>query len=126
VRVVDRGGQALEGLRVAEVAGDVRQTRREAIEHLAVHCLARGLDRRPRPLAQVGHRPVVDRDADDRAVEQTAAFEPIQRPEGHLLGEVAGDPEHDQDVGRPRLVSRGPGRRGVRVWSDCRGHRTAL
>ena len=109
VGVVDRGGQALEGLRVAEVAGDVGQTGREAVEQLAVHRLPGGLDRGARPLAQVGHRPVVDRDADDRAVEQAAAFEPVQRPEGHLLGEVAGDPEDDQDVGRPRLASRGRG-----------------
>jgi len=126
VRVVDRGGQPLEGLRVAEVAGDIRETGREAVEQLAVHRLPCGLDRGARPLAQVRQRPIVDRDADDRAVEQTAAFEPIERPEGHLLGEVAGDPEDDEDVGRPRRVSRGPSRRGARVRSDCGGHTSAL
>ena len=38
------------------------------------------------------------RDADDRAVEKALALEPVERAEGHLPGQVAGDAEDDEDV----------------------------
>ena len=65
-----------------------------------------GGDRGAGVLAQVVDAPVVDRHADDRAVEHAALLEPVERPEGHHLGEVAGDAERDEHVGRPRLVDR--------------------
>ena len=42
------------------------------------------------------------RDADDPAVELAAALEPVERLEGHLLRQIAGDPEDDEGV-RARL-----------------------
>ena len=58
-----------------------------------------------RPLDELLDGPVVDGHADDRAVEQAAPLEPVQRPERHHLRQVAGDPEDDEDVGR--LLSAG-------------------
>jgi hypothetical protein len=47
---------------------------------------AGGLDRLAGVLAQVLGGPVVDRDAHDRAAEQAAALQPVERAEGHHLG----------------------------------------
>ena len=63
---------------VAEVALHVREAPREAVEHLLVDRLPGRLDRRPRSVAQLFDRPVVDGDADDRAVEQPAGLEPVE------------------------------------------------
>ena len=95
---LDRRPDPFIGGRVGEVPRDVRETFCEAIEHRLVELLARSLDRRLGPLAQVGHGPVVDRDADDRAVEQPTRLEAIERPEGHHLRQVACDSEHDEHV----------------------------
>ena len=54
--------------------------------------------------------PVVDRDAENRAIEQASSLEPVERPEGHHLREVAGDPEDHELVG-PRAFGR---KRGLR------------
>ena len=62
---------------------------------------------------QLFERPVVERDADDRAVEQPAALEPVERPEGHHAGEVARDAEDHEDVGRSRR-------------RELRGHRQSI
>jgi hypothetical protein len=59
-----------------------------------------------RPLPQVVDRPVVGGDADDRAVEQAAALEPVERAQGHHLGQVAADAEGHEDVGGPLVVGR--------------------
>ena len=53
-------------------------------------------------VAEVVIRPVVDRHADDGAAQQTAPLQPVERVEGHHLGEVAGDPEDHEHVGRLR------------------------
>jgi hypothetical protein len=53
-------------------------------------------------LTQTVGRPVVDRHADNRTIQQPAPLEAVQGPEGHHLGEIAGDPERDEDV-RPRV-----------------------
>ena len=98
---VDRLGHPLVGGGVAEVA--LRRTRagsrsaRRPPGRAARRCPRSS----PRALLQLVDRPVVDGHADDRAVEQPAPLEPVERPERHHLGEVAGDPEHDEDVRRP-------------------------
>ncbi len=97
-RVAEDACEALERLGVGEVAGDVREARRETREDLVVHGLACGLDRRAGVRAQLVDRPVVDCHADDGAGQQAAALEAIQRPERHHLGEVSCDPEGDEDV----------------------------
>ncbi len=43
--------------------------------------------------------PVVDRDADDRGLELARGLEPVERPEGHFLRQVAADPEDRQHAG---------------------------
>ena len=58
-----------------------------------------------RVITQLLDRPVLGRHADDRAVQQTAPLEAIERVEGHHLGEVAGDAEDDEDVGGLRLAT---------------------
>ena len=56
-------------------------------------------DRLAGVLAQLLVVPLVDRDADDRAVELAPRLEPVERPEGHFLRQVAADPEDRQHVG---------------------------
>ncbi len=101
---VDRLADALVGRGVAEIARDVLQARREALEDRLVELLAGADDRLARPLDELVHRPVVDRHADHRAVEQPALLEPVQRAERHHLREIAGDAEDDEDVGRGRRL----------------------
>ena len=107
----DRGADPRVHRGVREVAGHVRQTGGEALEHLLVDRLARPLDRRARALDEVVDRPVVDRHADDRAVEQATPLEPVQRAERHHLRKIAGDPEHDEHVRRTLIRDPCPARR---------------
>jgi hypothetical protein len=65
-------------------------------------------DRLVGTLDQMLVRPVVEGDADDGAVEQPAALEPVQRAERHDPREVAGDPEDHENVGRQRPTVRLP------------------
>ncbi len=113
---------------VLEIAVDVREALREAVEHLLVERLAGGDDRVPRALDQLLERPVVERDADDRAVEEPARFESVQRAERHHAGEVARDAEDDEHVGAAarrrfaRVRGRGltrPRRRVIRPTRWC-------
>ena len=63
--------------------------------------------------------PVVDGDADDRAVEEAAGLEPVERAKRHHLRQVAGDPEDDEDVGRLGLLAARRGRCPLRA-QRCR------
>jgi len=111
---VERLGDRLVGGRVPEVAGHVLEAVGQALEHLLVELLPRADDRLARALLELVDSPVVDGDAEDRAVEQAALLEPVQGPEGHHLGEIAGDPEGDEDVRRlgTSACLCGPGRGG--------------
>jgi hypothetical protein len=122
-RPAERRGDALIRRRIGEVARHVRQPGGEALEDPLVQRLAAGRDRDPRVVAQIVGAPVVDGDADDRAVEQAAPFEPVQRSECHHLREIARDPEGDERVGGPsrRLFSGAP-----RLRSECGGHALAF
>ena len=95
------------------------RTGRKSLEDVFVELLARTDDRLARALDELLHGPVVDGDADDRAVEQPPQLEPIQRAERHHLREIAGDPEDDEDIGRPRISTR---LRDACLWSLCRAH----
>ena len=121
--VLEPPGEPLERLGVAEVARHVGQAGGEALEHRGVERLARREDRLAGALLEVVDRPVVDRDADDRAVQEAARLEPVERMEGHHLGEVAGDAEDDEDVGG--LVVRRAGHAGGRA-RDWGGHAPIL
>jgi hypothetical protein len=91
----------------AEVAADIGHPLAQFVDDVAVRLLVaeRGSDGLLRALAQVVIGPVVDRDTDDRAVQQAAALQLVERHEGHLLGEVAADPERDQHVRLLRLAT---------------------
>ena len=102
----DRGRDALVRGGVAEVALHVREPLREAREHRLVELLAGADDRVAGALDELIDRPVVDGDPDDRALEQPALLEPVQRVERHDLGQVPGDPEDHEDVGLLRLRRR--------------------
>ena len=115
LEVEDRADRALDLLRdalvrrvVLEVAVDVGQAAHEPLEHLVVDLLARRGDRVVGALDEVLPRPVVEGDADDRALQETAALEPVERAKGHHPGEVAGDPEDHENVGRLRPAVRLP------------------
>ena len=49
-------------------------------------------------LAQLLDAPIINGYSDDRAVQQSAALQAIERAEGHHPGQVAGDAEDDQRV----------------------------
>src|SRR4029453_12819196 len=59
----------------------------------------------------------------DRAIEETARLEAVQRSERHHLRQVAGDPEHNEHVALGLV--RGGGARG-RAGRSCRRHRLLL
>ena len=114
----ERRGQALEGGGVAEVAGQVGEARGEAVEDVCLQRLAAVDDRLPRALAQVVVAPVLNGDADDRAVEQPSPLEPVERTQRHLLREVARDAERDEHVGRGAGGDRRGRGRAAAVWGD--------
>ena len=97
---LDLGGDLPVDGGVLEISVDVREPLREAVEHLLVERLAGRDDRVPRALDQLLERPVVERDADDGAVEEAARLEPVQRAERHHAREVPRDPEDHEDVRR--------------------------
>ena len=99
LRLAERLADPLEGGGVGVVALDVGEARREPCEDVLVGVADGGADRVAGVLAQLLVVPVVDRDADDRAVELAALLQPVERPEGHFLRQVAADPEDRQHVG---------------------------
>ena len=103
-RVLDRGGDALVGGGIGEVAGHVREPCRESSEDVLVELLAGSDDGGACSFDELLGAPVVDRDADDRAIEEVSLLEAVERPEGHDLRQVAGDPEDHEDVARRRFA----------------------
>src|SRR6185312_9471778 len=94
-----RVADALVRRPVVEVAGHVGQALGEAGEDLGVDVLAGVLDARLRVLAELVDAPVAAGHADDRAVEQAARLQAVQRAERHDLRQVPSDPEDHEDVG---------------------------
>ena len=107
LRVADRLPDPTIRRVLPEVALDVRKALRETLEHTLVELLAGTYDRVAGALHELVDRPVVDRHADDRAVEQATLLEAVERPERHHLGEVAGDAEDDEHVCLARVVGHG-------------------
>ena len=118
--VLEHAREALERRRVREVPGEVGEPGGEPLEDLGIERLAGGQDRLAGTLLEVVDRPVVDGDADDRARQEPALLEAVERVQRHHLGQVAGDAEHDEDVGG--LLEGGVGCRGSRVRMGCGGH----
>jgi hypothetical protein len=108
LRVPERVGHALVRGGVAEVPRDVGEARGEALEHVLVELLAGAHDRLTRALDEAIDRPVVGRHAENRAIEQAAPLQPVERVEGHHPRQVARDPEHRQPVCTPAFEWRGP------------------
>ena len=103
--VRDRLCDALVRRRFGEVARHVGEAGGQPLEDVLVERLSRSDDRLPCALDELVDTPVVDRHAHDRAVEQAAPLQPVQRPERHHLRQVSRDPEDDEDIGR--LLSAG-------------------
>ena len=119
---VDCGRHLLIRRGVGEVPALIREPRREAVKNRLVDLFTRSLDRVTRPFLQVVVGPVVDRDSEDRAVEEPARLEPVERVERHHLRQIAGDPEDDEDVGDLRAPIPRCGRRCSRdAWCDSAG-----
>ena len=106
--LADRLADPLEGGGVGVVALDVGEALGEALEDVLVGTADGGADRVVGVPAQLLVVPVVDRDADDRAVELAAGLQPVERPEGHFLRQVAADPEDRQHVGRGAVLAASP------------------
>src|SRR4029079_11254130 len=87
---LDLLGDPLVGLVRREIAPDVGAPPCPAREDLRVGPLAGGgLDRLPRLLTEVVVGPVVERDADDRAIYKPSGLEPVERGETHHTCAVA-------------------------------------
>ena len=98
-RIARWRGHPLVGRVVGEVAGHVGESRGEAVEDLVVDRLAGVGDAVPGVVAQLLDGPVVARHSQDRAVQQAAALQPVERLERHHPGQVAGDTEDHEHVG---------------------------
>ena len=116
--VPDRRTHPLVGRVVAEIALDVREPLGEALEDGLIELLPRFHDRGARTVDELVSRPFVDGDAHDRAIEQSALLQSVERAEGHHLREVTRDPEDHEDVCRLREI--GWARRS-RPW-ECHAH----
>ncbi|BBY56860.1 hypothetical protein MKOR_41110 [Mycolicibacillus koreensis] len=93
-------GQLVVQRVVGDVAGQIRQPVGETAEHRVVEVFAGRGDRLAGPRHQFGGADVVGGDPEDGAVQQLAALQPVQRPEGHLAGQIPGDPEDHQQIRR--------------------------
>jgi hypothetical protein len=102
---VDRSADALVGRGVPEVAGDVLKTVGKALEDRLVELLAGADDRLAGALDELLQRPVVGCDADDRAIQEPALLEPVERVERHYLREIPRDSEGDEHIGRRRRLA---------------------
>jgi hypothetical protein len=106
---------------VREVAVQVRHPLGEPLEHAVIDLLAGPLDGRPGVLDQVLPAPVVHGHAHDRAREQAAHRQPVERPEGHHPRQVPGDAEDDQDVRGTRRRVPGGTSHGALLRLPCAG-----
>ena len=102
LEVEQRPGKALErvdrhlvGGGVCQIAVHVAEPACESIEDIVFHRLPGRLEGGPCPAAQIIFGPGLLGHADDGAVEALGRFEAVERPKGHLLGEVLSDPEDD-------------------------------
>ena len=111
--VLDLRCDPLERVGLVVLAADVGQALRQPLEHRLVDVDPGVTQGRTDVLDQARVVPVVAGDADDAGVEALAGLQPVQRAEGHLLGEVSGDPEDHQDVG---LLA---GRHARRLSTGC-------
>ena len=66
---------------------------------LWIELLAGADDALARVLAQLFNRPIVDRDAEDRTLQQAPLLEAVERAKRHDLGQVARDAKDDENVG---------------------------
>lgn len=96
--LAERRGNLLVGGVVGEVAGDVGQPCREAGERLVVDRLAGGGGALAGVVAQLLDAPVLRSDTDDRADQDAARLQPVQRPERHHARKITGDAEHHERV----------------------------
>ena len=96
-----RGPDPLVGRRLVEVAAHVREARGQAGEDGLVQGFAGGDDRLPGACDELLDRPWAAGHADDRAVQQAAPLEPVERVEGHHAREVTRDAEDHERVRRP-------------------------
>src|SRR5205814_1394170 len=103
---------------VGEVALDIGEAAGEALKHALVQALAGGHNRFTGPRAELLHRPVVAGYADDRAAEEPAGLEPVERAEGHHLRQIPGYPKHDERVGSLYVLG-AVARRRLAFGSHC-------
>ena len=94
----ERGFEPRETPGLAVVARDVAQPVGEPVEGGTVDLAQMGFY----PVAGAGGElvgaPIVERDADDRALEVAARLHPVERGKDHLVGEIAGGAEDHQRV----------------------------
>ncbi len=122
----DRRANPLVRTGVAEVPRHVGQPGRQAAKDVVVESLRAGGNRLASVFSQVLVAPVADRHPHDRAVEQPAALQPIQRAKGHHLREIPGDPENHEDIGGLRAGRFGLGVGGCWARSCRSAHGLAI
>ncbi len=117
LRIADGARDAFVGRGVGEIPADIGEPRGEPLEDVLGHGFAGALDAFAGVLPEVLERPVIARDTNDRAVQQAAHLQAVERAEGHHLGQVAGDAEDHEDVGGLALAG-GVGGRTL-SWCPC-------
>ena len=95
----DLGGEFAVQRVVGDVTGQVGDPAGEPAENRLVEFLAGTQDRLAGMIHQLLGGDLVAGHPDDRAVEQLAALQAVQRAEGHLSGEITGNAEDHQQVG---------------------------
>ena len=83
-----------------DVAVQIGQPVCQLVEHVLVNLLAGIRNRSVGPLDQLVFADLVAGHADDRALQESLVLEAVEGREGHLAGQVAGNPENHQQIRR--------------------------
>lgn len=81
---------------VGNVTGQIGPPTGESLEYRFVERLAGPSNDLPRPIDQLLYRHVVTGDAHDRTIQQSPAFQPVQRAKSHLASQIAGNSKDHQ------------------------------
>jgi hypothetical protein len=98
VLAADLLGQRVVQGAIGDVAVEIGQPVCQLVEHFLVDLLAGIRNRRMGTLDQLVFADLVAGHSQDRTPQQSLALEAIEGLEGHLAGQVAGNPENHQQI----------------------------
>ena len=104
--VAQRPFQRLKCRRRFVITRDIAQLRLQSCKHRLVHRADLRRDAIVRSLSELLDVPIVKRDPDHRFAQMAAGNHPVERGKDHLVGEVAGRPEHHESQTALRRLAR--------------------